>query len=131
MLESELNIFKGRHLIVIYKEEKEDGFVITNALWKGTEKNVAIDFIERVKSGEFTVYTPYILLELIRKWKDKALADKIFDFFKLHSTEIITVEKLLEKDAKIQHGFRGFIERINQDNKQRRRFRPGFNRQYL
>lgn len=74
--------------------------VITNALWKGTEKEAAVKFTERVKRGEFEVYTPYILLELIRNWKDKTLADKIFDFFKLHSSEIITVEKLSEKIQK-------------------------------
>lgn len=71
--------------------------VVTITLWKGTEKALATRFLNRVKTGEFKVYTPYILLDLISKWKDRALADKILDFYKLYSTEIITVEKLSEK----------------------------------
>lgn len=71
--------------------------ILTIALWKGMEKDLAMKFLRRVKSGEFKVYTPYVLFELLSKWKDRTLADKILDFYKLHSTEIITFEQLSEK----------------------------------
>ena len=74
--------------------------VLTSALWKGKEKELADKFLERVRAGKFEVHTPYILLELINKWKHKTLIDKISDFYKLYSAEIITVEKLSEEIQK-------------------------------
>ena len=71
--------------------------ILTNALWKGTLNAPAVQFLERVKTGEFVVYTPYVLLDLVNKWKNKNVADRISEFYKLYSTEIITVEKLAKK----------------------------------
>lgn len=48
--------------------------VLTNAFWKGQSKVLAVNFIERVKVGEFQLYTPYVF------------------FYKLYSREIITFE---------------------------------------
>ena len=71
--------------------------VMTTGLWKGREKELALQFLGRVKTGEFEVYTPYVLLESVRTWKDKPLVSKILDFYNLYSIEIITVEKLARK----------------------------------
>ena len=71
--------------------------VLTNAFWKGGLKDVSIQFLERVKAGEFELHTLYVLIESVMKWKDRILADKILDFYKLYSREIITVENLSEK----------------------------------
>lgn len=69
--------------------------VVTVAEWN-TDKN-AINFLDRVKKGEFVVHTPYILLELLSKWKYEGLALKIEHFYNLYSETIISAHDVLKK----------------------------------
>ena len=74
--------------------------VVTVAEWD-SEKD-AIKFISRVKLGEFQVYTPYSLFDLLDKWKYEKLRNKIKEFYDLYSTEIITAQKLTDELDKLK-----------------------------
>jgi len=72
--------------------------VLTIFAWKkGDNVEVAEEFIGRVKKGNFEVYTPYTLLELVSEWKNKKLQNAILDFYSHYSTEILTIEKVSER----------------------------------
>ncbi len=74
--------------------------VVTVAEWDS--KKDAIKFIRRVKAGEFEVYTPYSLFDLLDKWKYEKLRNKIKDFYELYTTEIITAQKLTDNLDKLK-----------------------------
>jgi len=70
--------------------------IITVAEWDKDKD--AVSFINRVKAGgEFEVYVPYSLLDLLDKWKYKNLSDRIKEFYELYSQEIISAQKLTNK----------------------------------
>jgi|SRR3989344_5125591 len=69
--------------------------VITVAEWD--KKEIAIKFINRVKFGEFEIFTPYSFFDLLDKWKYEKLKKKIKRFYELYSEEIITPQRLTEK----------------------------------
>ncbi|MBI2139449.1 hypothetical protein HYU14_00880 [Candidatus Woesearchaeota archaeon] len=66
--------------------------VITVALWN--KKKEIVSFIERVKEGEFEVYTPYSLMDLVEQWRDARLRNNIKEFYALYSTEIVSLQRL-------------------------------------
>ena len=69
--------------------------VVTVSIWD--KKDDTIKFLNRIKAGEFEVYTPYSLFDLLDKWKYENLRNKIKEFYELYSTEVITAQKLVEK----------------------------------
>lgn len=69
--------------------------VVTVAEWDSHKSS--INFIDRIKKGEFYVITPYILLEHLSNWKYKKLALRIEHFYNLYSKEIISAKNVLEK----------------------------------
>ena len=74
--------------------------VVTVAEWNS--KREAIQFIARIKAGEFEVYTPYSLFDLLDKWRYETLRNKIKEFYELYSTEIVTLQKLTERLDKLK-----------------------------
>ena len=72
--------------------------VITVAFWD--KNNEALKFLDRVKKGEFEVYTPYSLFDLVTQWKYIELRDKIIHFYNIHSSRIITINNVLEESEK-------------------------------
>lgn len=72
--------------------------VLTVAFWNRHKE--ALEFLARVKSGEFEVSTPYVLFDLVATWKYKELKDRIIHFYNLHSSRIITVENIFEESKK-------------------------------
>ena len=70
--------------------------VLTLAFWKGDKKDIAIDFLERIKKEEFIVITPYSLIELINNWNDKSLAKKIVEFYFDYSANILSKIEILK-----------------------------------
>ena len=64
--------------------------VVTVALWDFKEE--ALKFIDRVKRGEFEVYAPYVLIELVSEWKHSELRKKIIEFYNLYAIKISTIE---------------------------------------
>lgn len=74
--------------------------VVTVAFW---DKNKdAESFLERVKSGELEVVTPYILLDLLSKWKHDKLSEKLTHFYELYSSEVLSAQKVFDKINKLQ-----------------------------
>ncbi|MEK6887862.1 MAG: hypothetical protein AABX14_02840 [Candidatus Aenigmatarchaeota archaeon] len=68
--------------------------VLTVALWDS--KKEAIEFLARVKKGEFDVYTPHTLLDLLANWKHDKLKNEIKEFYRLYTKENLTSQKILE-----------------------------------
>ena len=69
--------------------------IVTVAEWDKDKD--AVSFINRARSGEFEVYVPYSLLDLLDKWEYKNLSNKIKEFYELYSQEIISAQKLTNK----------------------------------
>lgn len=74
--------------------------VVTVAIWD--KKEDAIEFINRIASGEFILYTPFILLDLVGKWKHQKLREQILNFYDNNSDVIITTKSYEEKIIKIK-----------------------------
>jgi len=72
--------------------------VLTVAFWDRNEE--ALKFLDVVKKGEFEVYTPYSLFDLVTQWKYIELRDKIIHFYNIHSSRIITINNVLEESEK-------------------------------
>lgn len=69
--------------------------VVTVAEWDGNEN--AVQFLNRVKSGEFELYVPYLIFDLLSKWDYEKLSKKIRHFYELQATKIITAQDSLSR----------------------------------
>lgn len=69
--------------------------VVTVAEWD--KKEEAILFLDRIKSEEFLLSTPFIILDLVSNWKHKSLKNKIIKFYEVYSNEIITVKSYVDR----------------------------------
>lgn len=77
--------------------------VVTVAKWdKSNNGDLGRSFIIRVEKGEFEVYTPYSLQDLLDKWRYIKLRDEIKEFYELYSKEIITAQNLTDKIDKLK-----------------------------
>lgn len=76
--------------------------VVTVSIWD----KKGLDFINRIEGGEFEVYTPYALLDLVLRWNYKELVEEIRKFYELYSDKIITARMLEAR-----------IEELGVDNK--------------
>ena len=74
--------------------------VVTVAEWDS--KREAIQFINRIKKEEFNLFTPYILLEHLSKWKHKNLVSKIEHFYRIYSKTIISAQNVLDRINEIR-----------------------------
>jgi len=70
--------------------------VLTLAFWDNKDPG---KIIERIKRGEFELYTPYLLLDILSKWRHKTLAEKIKNFYSVFSSKIITSENIIERKS--------------------------------
>lgn len=70
--------------------------IVTVAFWDKNKE--AIEFLNKVKSGGFEVYTPYTHLEILASWEYKKLTSEMLEFYGQHSIKIISV---IEVDRKI------------------------------
>lgn len=73
--------------------------ILTVALWD--KKEEAMHFLQRIKNGEFDLYTPYVLLEVVGKWKHEKLRDEIIEFYTLYSSRILSVKEIVERSKEI------------------------------
>lgn len=78
--------------------------VVTIGSWKKVDpaRAVAEIFMKKVEGHEgeakqFYVVTPYVLLELVNKWKDKALAGLIKDFYQKVTDEYVEKIEVMEE----------------------------------
>jgi len=69
--------------------------VVTIAKWDSDTD--AINFLDRVESGEFELYVPYLIFDLLSKRKYEELSERIKHFYELHATRVITVQDSLNR----------------------------------
>ena len=72
--------------------------VVTLAFW---DKKDEAKLIEKVKSGLYSMTTPYILLEHLSKWSYRKLAEQIASFYEVYSSQIISAQNILDKTNEI------------------------------
>ncbi|MEK6984426.1 MAG: hypothetical protein AABX33_07670 [Nanoarchaeota archaeon] len=85
---------------MIKKKILSDLDIVTVAFWD--KKDEAIKFLNRIKSAEFVLYTPFIILNLLTKWKHESLRNKIINFYEVYSDKIITIKSYDEKIKEIK-----------------------------
>ncbi len=73
--------------------------VLTVAFWD--KKKEALHFLQRIRNGEFDLYTPYVLLEIIGRWKYEKLRDEITEFYTLYSSKILSVKEIINRSKEI------------------------------
>jgi predicted nucleic acid-binding protein len=73
---------------------------------KDMDYKIAKEFIERIERGEFEVITPFPLIETVVKWRDKILKKQALDFYSLHSTEILSTEKITKKIVELKINYK-------------------------
>jgi predicted nucleic acid-binding protein len=86
--------------------------VVTNALWKGRGEEAGKRFIERIKKGEFEIYTPYTLLRLLLRWKNIKKVLQISDFYFIYSDEIITLRAIRKKIEEIKLNYKKLLKEL-------------------
>ena len=73
--------------------------VVTTAIWD--KKKESLEFLARVKKGEFMVYTPFAILDTLSSWEHESLKDSIKEFYEIYSTRIISAEEYVSESSKI------------------------------
>lgn len=70
--------------------------IITVAMWdkKGASSHLARELMGRIEKGEFDMVTPFIILEMLSRWRYSALAEDIQQFYLKYTKEFITNEDL-------------------------------------
>jgi predicted nucleic acid-binding protein len=63
-------------------------------------KEATKEFLKKL--DKFKVYTPYILIDTVDKWKDKKLVVKIKNFYELNSEHIISAKEIEERLAELK-----------------------------
>lgn len=73
--------------------------VVTVGSWKKADerRSVAESFMRAAEAGLFYVITPYVLLELVEKWKDRALAGLIKGFYQKVTDEYVEKIEVIEE----------------------------------
>lgn len=72
--------------------------VLTVAFWDSKDE---AKLLERIKGGKFDMVSPYILIEHLSKWNYKKLAHEIAGFYQKYSSQIVTVQNILDKTEEI------------------------------
>lgn len=73
--------------------------VVTVALWDSRGKNTELagNFLARVEKKEFYLGTPFLIIEIVLKWKHEKLKNNIKEFFVKNSEKLITDTEIKEK----------------------------------
>lgn len=69
--------------------------VITTAEWDKDKESCK--FLDRIKKGEFELHTPYVIIDLVDKWRYKDLVDRIKRFLEINSTYIISARNVFDR----------------------------------
>ena len=86
--------------------------ILTVAFWDN--KKEAIEFLNRVRKGEFELYIPYSLFELLGKWKHKPLTNKIIEFYKLFGLRVISAQDILNEFKKNNLDYEKIVNEFQQ-----------------
>ena len=73
--------------------------VVTVALWDSIGKNIELarNFLTKVERKEFYLGTPFLIIEIVLKWKHEKLKNNIKEFFIRNSDRLITDTEIKEK----------------------------------
>lgn len=79
--------------------------VLTNALWKGKNRDIARKFLDNVAKEDVEILTPAALIDLIFEWNDRELAKSILEFYSENS-DILSQRSILREFEKlgVNHG---------------------------
>ena len=88
--------------------------VVTVGKWdKGEYGDISRKFIIKVEKKEYYIITPFLLIELIKKWKHKTLKLQIEEFYLKNSNEMIErikiIEEIISKGIDFEELFRKFV----------------------
>ena len=89
--------------------------VVTVGKWdKGKYGNISRKFLIKVEKGDYYIITPFLLLELVRKWKHKNLKAQIEEFYLKNSDELIDrikiIEDIISKSVDFEDIFKKFVD---------------------
>lgn len=70
--------------------------VLTVALWEKSDprKKEAKQFLEKVREGEFELYSPLLLFQQLSEWRNKKLVSEIIEFLIKNSSKFLDVREL-------------------------------------
>ena len=84
-------------MIKIKKKIIIDLDVVTVGKWdKGRYGNISRKFMIKAEKRDYYIITPFLLVELVRKWKHKNLKAQIEEFYLKNSDELIERVKIIE-----------------------------------
>src|SRR3989338_1850848 len=83
--------------------------VLTNALWKGENKDAAKKFLDSAREGDIEILTPSTLLNLIFDWENRKLAKSILSFYSENS-DILSQKTVLREFGKSGIDYKKVIE---------------------
>ena len=77
--------------------------VVTVAFWDNKGKNVELarKFITRIENEEFYLGTPFLIIEIVLKWKHETLKRNIEEFYVRNSNKLLTDTEIKEKCIEI------------------------------
>ncbi len=84
--------------------------VVTVAKWdKGKNADSGRSLISRIEKGEFHMITPYIVLDLVNKWKNEPLKKQITEFYEIYSSEILALKEIVDRAGNENKDYDGMI----------------------
>lgn len=85
--------------------------ILTNAFWKGENKERAKKFLDSIAKDDVEILTPSTLLDLIFEWKDRKLAKSILSFYSENS-DILSQKTILRKFEASKINYKVVIDRL-------------------
>ena len=88
--------------------------VITVALWdtKGKNTELARKFLTRVGKKEFYLGTPFLIIEIVLKWRHELLKNNIKEFFVKNSDRLITDTEIKEKCEELNVNYELILKKL-------------------
>ncbi len=85
--------------------------ILTNAFWKGENKEIAEKFLNKIVNEDLEILTPSTLIDLIFDWKDRKLAQSILTFYSENS-DILSQKTILREFEKCGIDYKEVVEEI-------------------
>ena len=88
--------------------------VVTVALWDSEGKNVELarNFLTRVEKKEFHVGTPFLIIEVVLRWKHERLKNSIKEFYVKNSDVLFTDTEIKEKCEELDISYELILSKL-------------------
>ena len=88
--------------------------VVTVAFWDNKGKNVELarKIITRIENKEFYLGTPFLIIELVLKWKHETLKRNIEEFYVRNSNKLFTDTEIKEKCIEINVDYENVLDKL-------------------